>query len=184
MKSLIILTIPVLAALFAANFILIKTEPSWGQDEVAYIGEDALPDIASLAGIEIGGVRGQWGGIIGVSEDEASFTENGKCVFHYHFELSNIGSAQTGDFDYRLNAGSWSYTAEHTGIGAGGSVRAEGRIALAPGRHKVVIKLDNNENITESDEVNNVPFALRVDVDGECNSPEADEPILANNSDD
>jgi hypothetical protein len=184
MKSLIILTIPVLAALFAANFILIKTEPSWGQDEVAYIGEDALPDIASLAGIEIGGVRGQWGGIIGVSEDEASFTENGKCVFHYHFELSNIGSAQTGDFDYRLNAGSWSYTAEHTGIGAGGSVRAEGRIALAPGRHKVVIKLDNYENITESDEVNNVPFALRVDVDGECNSPEADEPILANNSDD
>lgn len=184
MKNLIGLAIPVLALLFAANFILIKTEPSWGQDEVAYIGEGALPDIASLAGIEIGGVRGQWGGFIRVSAADAAYVDNGKCVFHYGLGLYNGGGVPAEKFDYRLNAGGWSHTAEHPGIGAGGSVKAEGKITLAPGRHKVVIKLDSGGSVTESDEVNNVPFALRVDVDGECNSPEANEPILANNSDD
>ena len=183
MKSLIVLTIPVLAALLAANFILMKTGPSWGQDEVAYIGENALPDITSLEGIEIGGVRGEWGGFIQVSAADAVYVDNGKCIFPYDFELLNFGGVPAEKFDYRLNAGSWSHTAEHPGIGAGGSVNAEGRIALAPGRHKVVIKLDSGGSVTESDEVNNIPFALRVDVDGECDSPEADEPILANNSD-
>ncbi|HSC36098.1 MAG TPA: hypothetical protein VLG45_12550, partial [Thermodesulfobacteriota bacterium] len=112
MKNLIGLAIPVLALLFAANFILMKTGPSWGQDEVAYIGDDALPDIASLAGIEIGGVRGEWGGFIRVSASGAAYVDNGKCLFHYGFEISNSGSVFAVGFDYRLNAGSWSYTAE------------------------------------------------------------------------
>jgi hypothetical protein len=181
MKNLIGFAILALALLFAAHFILIKTEPSWGLDEVAYIGEDALPDIASPAGIEIGGVRGQWGGFVQVSAADAAYADNGKCVFLYSFELLNFGGVPAEKFDYRLNAAGWSHTAEHPGIGAGGSVNAEGRIALAPGRHKVVIKLDSRESITESDEVNNIPFALRVDVDGECESAEGDQSILANN---
>jgi hypothetical protein len=181
MKSLIVLTIPVLAALFTANFILIKTEPSWGLDEVAYIGEDALPDIASYTGIEIGGVRGQWGGFIRVDASDAAYADNGKCVFHYDLELYNRGGVPVDKFDYRLNSGSWSAVSGQPGIGAGGSVSAAGDIALAPGRQKVVIKLDSRESITESDEVNNVPFALRVDVDGECYSPGLNQPILADN---
>ncbi|GEM_PF-2756912 len=181
MKNLIGFAIPALALLFAANFILIKTEPSWGLDEVAYIGEDALPDIASPAGIEVGGVRGEWGGYIRIDASDAAYADNGKCVFHYDLELYNRGGVPVDKFDYRLNSGSWSAVSGQPGIGAGGSVSAAGDIALAPGRQKVVIKLDNNENIAESDEVNNVPFALRVDVDGECESAEGDQSILANN---
>jgi hypothetical protein len=183
MKNPIVLTIRILALLFAADFVLLNPELSWGQDEVAYIGDGALPDLASPAGIEIGGMRGEWGGLIRVDAADAAYSDNGKCVFHYGLGLYNGGGVPVEKFDYRLNVGSWSAVSGQPGIGAGESVIAVGNIALSPGMQKVVIKLDNNENIAESDEVNNLPFALRVDVDGECNSPDADDPVLANNSD-
>ena len=56
---------------------------------------------------------------------------------------------------------------------------AIGDIELRSGKQKVVIKLDNNDQITESDELNNMPFALQIDVKGKCSSDNKSNSVIA-----
>ena len=162
----------ILAILFLVGFIVTHARPSRAADEILHIGGGMLPDITSPAGIEIAGERGYWGGALRLDADDASYTEDGKCVFRYGIELVNSGHAPAGEFSYRLNAGGWSAIVKEDGIGEGGSVTSVGEIALSPGRQKIAIKLDNHESVAELDELNNVPFALRVEVDGDCDDRE------------
>lgn len=181
MENATAMRLEILAILLAFNFIIAGTGPLRAADDIVHADEGMLPDISSPRGIEIGGVRGEWGGVVKLSASGASFTDNGKCVFRYGLELMNSGSAPADEFGYRLNAVGWSAVMESPGIGAGERVVAEGEIVLNPGKQKVVIKLDNDEYITESDELNNVPFALRVDVDGKCETGDKGLPVLATN---
>ena len=72
---------------------------------------------------------------------------------------------------------------EEDGIGEGGSVTAVGEIALSSGRQKIALKLDNHESVAELDELNNVPFALRVEVDGDCDKDRENPQLVADSED-
>lgn len=172
MKNSIASIYLIMIALYALALLVICAEFSLA-------GGRNLPDIASPYGIEIGGVRGEWGGVIRINADNAYRTDDGRCVFDYGLELINAGGAPAGNFDYRLNADGWSAVSAQSALEAGEWTNSSGRIALSPGKHKVVVKLDNNDNLDESDEMNNAPLALRVEIDGECESRVEDQPILA-----
>lgn len=172
----------ILTVLFLAGFILAHARPSRAADEILNAGGGMLPDITSPLGIEIAGDIGYWGGALRLDADDASYTDGGKCVFRYGIELANSGSAPAGEFSYRLNAGGWSNIVDEDGIGEGGSVTSIGEIALSPGKQKIAIRLDNHEDVTELDELNNVPFALRVEVAGSCDSGGQSLPLVADNT--
>ncbi len=183
MKNSITVKFGILAFLVLAVFIIAWARPSHAADEILYVDSGMLPDITSPVGIEIAGERGYWGDAVRLNADAASYTEDGKCVFRYGIELVNSGPAPAGEFSYRLNTGGWSAIVEQDGIGEGGSVTSVGEIALSPGRQKIVIKLDNHESVAELDELNNVPFALRVEVDGDCDKDRENPRLVADSGD-
>lgn len=152
--------------------------------ECSLSAESDLPDVASPYGIEIGGVRGEWGGVVRVNADNAYMDDDGRCVFDYGLELINKGGAPTGEFEYRLNAGGWTTISTQSAMEAGEWANSSGSIALSPGKHKLVVKLDNKDSLNELDEMNNAPLALRVEIDGECEVRSADQPILADKGND
>lgn len=152
--------------------------------ELSLAADKALPDIASPYGIEIGGVRGKWGGVVRISADNAYVDDVGRCVFDYGLELINKGGAPTEEFEYRLNAGGWSSISKQSAMESGEWISSSGSIALSPGKHKIVVKLDNNDSLNESDEMNNAPLALRVEIDGECEALSAELPLLADKDND
>ena len=179
MKNPITVKFGIIAFLVLAIFMAAHPMPSRAADEILYLGGGMLPDITSPVGIEIAGERGYWGDAVRLNADDASYTEDGKCIFRYGIELVNSGPAPAGEFSYRLNAGGWSGIVDEDGIGEGGYVTSVGEIALSPGRQKIAIKLDNHENVAELDELNNVPFALRVEVDGDCDKDRENPQLVA-----
>ncbi len=184
MKNSITVKFGVLAFLLLAGFLAAQARSSHAADEIIHVdGGGMLPDITSPVGIEIAGERGYWGDAVRLNADDASYTDDGKCVFRYGIELVNSGHAPAGEFSYRLNAGGWSSIVDEDGIGEGGGVTSVGEIALSPGRQKIAIKLDNYESVNELDELNNVPFALRVEVDGDCDKDRENPQLVADSGD-
>ena len=183
MKNSITVKFGIIAFLVLVVFMAVQARPSHAADEILYLDGGMLPDITSPVGIEIAGERGYWGDAVTLNADDASYTEDCKCVFRYGIELVNSGPAPAGEFSYRLNAGGWSAVVDEDGIGEGGSVTSVGEIALSPGRQKLAIKLDNHENVAELDELNNVPFALRVEVDGDCDKDRENPQLVADSGD-
>jgi hypothetical protein len=129
----------------------------------------AMPDLQTKPGIEIGGVKGAWGGMINVNANQAVETSNGACLFKYLIDLQNLGTAATGPFEYRLRAGTWSIVQGHPGLAPNTSGKGQGKIALKPGIQDVVVAVDNMNKISETNEQNNIPKALKVNVVGNCN---------------
>ena len=168
MKKLTLKSIRLLAVLIITNICITLSAAS-----------SELPDLAGYPGIEIAGKRALWGERIKIDADNASYYENGKCVFRYDLGLVNLGSSSTGEFGYRINSGGWSKIQTHSGVEANQETNAIGEIELKPGKQKVVIKLDNKDQITESDELNNIPFALEVNVKGKCNADHKSKSVIA-----
>lgn len=179
MKNSVTVKLGILAVLLLISFILVDARPSRAADEILYAGGGMLPDITSPLGIEIADEMGYWGGALRLDANDASYSYGGKCVFRYGIELVNMGTAPAGEFSYRLNAGGWSNVVHEDGIGEGGSIISIGEIALSPGRQKIAIRLDNHEDVDELDELNNVPFALRVEVSGDCGRDRENLPFVA-----
>lgn len=159
MKKLTLKSVQILTLLILANLGLGISASS-----------NELPDIAGYPGIEIAGNQAQWGGRIKIDASDAAYSKNGRCVFRYDLGLTNLGGTSTGEFGYRINSAGWSKTETHPGVDANEKTTAIGEIELKPGKQKVVIKLDNEDQIAESDELNNMPFALQIDVKGKCKS--------------
>ena len=168
MKELTLRSIKLLAVLIIVNICITMS---------AFSGE--LPDLAGYPGIEIAGHKANWGERIKISADDAVYNENGRCVFRYDLGLVNLGSTSTGEFGYRINSGGWSRTQKHPGVEANEKTSAVGEIELKPGKQKVVIKLDNQDQIAESDELNNMPFALEINVKGKCNADSRSKSMIA-----
>ncbi len=159
MKNLTLQSIQVIALLIFSSLFIAAGAVS-----------NELPDLAGDPGIEIAGIRAQWGGKVEINAEDADYSKNGRCVFRYDLGLVNQGSAPTGEFGYRINSGGLAKTQTHPGVEANEEITAIGEIELRSGKQKVVIKLDNNDQIEESDELNNMPFALQIDVKGKCDS--------------
>lgn len=128
----------------------------------------ALPDLSTHPGIEVGGLHVNWGQTIILDAGSATGTHEGMCVFPYKVDIWNLGTAHTGAFQYRLKSGPWSILEGHPGIAAGGFTQAQGHIGLKPGKQKVLIGLDNMNQIAELNENNNIPQAVTVKLKGNC----------------
>ncbi|MEM7008787.1 MAG: hypothetical protein AAF462_06580 [Thermodesulfobacteriota bacterium] len=168
MKNLNLKSVQIAALLIISNLCI-----------TAWAFSNELPDLAGYPGIQIAGKQANWGEKIKIHAQDADYSKDGKCVFRYDLGLVNVGSAPTGEFGYRINSSGWSTSQTHPGVKAYEQTFAIGEIELKPGKQKLVIKLDNNEQITESDEFNNIPFALQIDVKGKCNSENNSESIIA-----
>ena len=81
MKNSITVKFGILAFLVLAGFMVAQSRPSLAADEILYVNSGMLPDITSPVGIEIAGERGYWGDAVRLNADDASYTEDGKCVF-------------------------------------------------------------------------------------------------------
>lgn len=172
MKNLTLKSVHIIAVFIISNICLIQSITAWA-------GSYELPDIASSPGIEIAGTDAHWGGGLKIDAKDAEYNKNGKCVFRYGLDLINLGNSPTGEFGYRINVNGWSKTEIHSGVQAKEEIRTTGEIELRPGKQKLVLKLDNKEQIYESDESNNLPFAVLVDVKGKCNSEIKEKSIIA-----
>jgi hypothetical protein len=139
-----------------------------GQFDHVQVASIVLPDLVSSYGMQIGGVRGKWGGKIRVNSSKAVSKANGLCLFDYVVDVKNTGTAPTGTFAYRMRAGKKSVTGNHAGIAAGKSSVVMGKVALKPGKYEVVVGFDNMNKIVESNEDNNITKPLRVKVTGTC----------------
>ena len=168
MKKLTLQSIQILTLLIIANLSLAISASS---NEIA--------DLAGYPGIEIAGKKAQWGERIKINAHDAEYSENGKCVFRYDLGLVNLGNTSTGEFAYRINSSGWSKTETHPGVEANEETSAIGEIELKTGKQKLVVKLDNKDQVAESDELNNMPFALLIDVKGKCNSGNKSNSMLA-----
>jgi hypothetical protein len=76
-------------------------------------------------------------------------------------------------FEYELQRGTWSLVEDHPGLAANQTIKAQGKIALVPGSQKVTLTLDQVYNLAESNEKNNTPAALTVNVIGDCGAKPA-----------
>ncbi len=128
----------------------------------------ALPDLSTHPGIEISGLKANWGETIILDASSATGTHEGMCVFPYKVDIWNLGTAHTGAFQYRLKSGPWSILEGHPGLPAGGFTQAQGHIGLKPGKQEVIVGLDNMNQIAESNENNNIPKAVVVKLKGNC----------------
>lgn len=128
----------------------------------------ALPDLSTHPGIEVAGLHANWGETIVLDASLAAGTHKGMCVFPYKVDIWNLGNAHTGAFEYRLKSGTWSILEGHPGLAAGGFTQAQGHIGLKPGKQKVLVGLDNMNQIVESNENNNIPQAVTVKLKGNC----------------
>jgi len=172
MKNSAIKSILILALIIVSNFCIFP-----GMKAMSASSE--LADIASYPGIEIAGTGARWGGRIRLNSEDALYSENGKCIFRYDLGLMNTGNTPTGEFGYRIDLSGWKKEETHPGILSNEESITKGVIELKPGKQKLVLKLDNNDQINESDEINNVPFALHVEVKGKCNSENRETSIIA-----
>lgn len=128
----------------------------------------ALPDLSTHPGIEVGGLKANWGETIILDAGSATGTFKDMCVFPYKVDIWNLGTAHTGAFEYRLKAGPWSILEGHPGLSAGGFTQAQGHIGLKPGKQEVIIGLDNMNQIVELNENNNIPQAVTIKLKGNC----------------
>lgn len=128
----------------------------------------ALPDLSTHPGIEVAGLQANWGDTIIIDASLATGSHNGMCVFPYKVDIWNLGTAHTGAFEYRLKSGTWSILEGHPGLAAGGFTQAQGHIGLKPGKQKVLVGLDNMNQIAELNENNNIPQAVTVKLKGNC----------------
>ncbi len=147
--------------------------------EVSSINSE-LPDITSSDSIRIADTVGEWGSSIQLRAEDAIHSVNGRCVFPYQIQISNRGESSSDSFEYRINVGSWSRVESYSGLDTDEVINTHNTIALETGKQKVVIKLDSNQEVVESNELNNVPFALRVKVKGDCDSNDNRKSLLAN----
>jgi len=134
----------------------------------------ALPDLSSYPGIEIGGLKVNWGDTIILDASSATEMYKDMCVFPYKVDIWNLGNAHTGAFQYRLKSGQWSILEGHPGLSAGAFTQAQGHVGLKQGKQLVVIGLDNMNQIVESNENNNIPNAVTVKLKGNCFSIKPD----------
>jgi hypothetical protein len=132
-----------------------------------------LPDLESAARLRIAGKHTvAWGGSIVLTDADARTAANGVCQVAFEHEIRNVGTVATSEFSRRWNnegkAGGISASAPS--IPAGGALTRVDILALERGVNKLLMGLDNLNQVKEGNKNNNV-YALTVTMNGTCAGP-------------
>jgi subtilase family serine protease len=140
----------------------------------------AIPDIASKNGITIGaaGKSAPWGGAITLTESDAFLQSNGKCAFNVSYDMENLGATATGaPFKNRLVAAGTTVSEQSAlKLGPNETQKIDTQAYLAPGNYALQLHLDADNNVTESNEGNNL-VAIKINFNGKCTGAQP-KPIL------
>jgi hypothetical protein len=129
-----------------------------------------LPDLTSASQVRVAGkYQVGWGESITVKASDARRMHNGLCDFAIAHDLLNTGTAGAGAFSRRwLNQQNpVTFTATYPPVPAGGSVSRVDTLGLRPGVNRLILALDNLDQVKESNEKNNL-FRLVIEVTGSC----------------
>jgi hypothetical protein len=129
-----------------------------------------LPDLTSAAQLTVAGKHTvAWGGAVTLTDADARAANDGVCQVAFEHEMRNAGGAASGGFSRRWNNEGQAAGPASTApaIAAGGAVKRVDTLSLKPGVNKLVLGLDNLNQVQESNENNNV-VALTVTINGNC----------------
>lgn len=136
-------------------------------------------DLASGDGVTIGGADGKfvrWGGSVVLSDADAMVRVNGRCAFRVSYGMHNKGNSVTGQFKNYLVANGAAVAVNGQLTLAGSERRqVDARPYMTPGSYELVLKLDAEDSLAESNEANN-RAAIHVTVKGRCDGGQA-EPV-------
>jgi hypothetical protein len=134
-----------------------------------------LPDVTSRGGLRIGSVLVPWGNAAAVEIKGAEAIQAGPqaCAFNATYEMTNLGgAATTAPFVNRLRVDRSTVVATNSGLAL---ARHETKsVATAPylpaGEHTLELSLDDDGNVSESNEANN-RFKATYRLTGPCGAP-------------
>jgi hypothetical protein len=127
-------------------------------------------DLTSSRGISIGATLVPWGGSIVLDESDALFRANGRCAFRISYDVTNTGHRPTGPFKNFLTTPLNTVAINASaGLAAGETRMVETQSFLVPGTYGLVLRLDAENALTESNEANNGYF-IKVELKGQCRS--------------
>lgn len=132
-----------------------------------------MPDITSSGGMKINGKHVPWGGTLDISETDATKAAGGTCTYSdIYYDVENAGSAAAGPFTNRWYSG---YQA-HVEVGTQSDLMLQPgemqrlrtqELHMVPGANPVVLVLDADNEVNESNENNN-RLSVTVNVHGKC----------------
>lgn len=130
---------------------------------------DELSDITSKDTISIGGKSSAWSGSITLDENDAFLVSGGLCAFRVSYDIVNNGQLATSPPFWNRTRASGDVVTQQSNLElAAGEERNILTDAYIPaGTHTVELSLDDDAQVTESDETNN-KFSLTVTVGGAC----------------
>lgn len=139
------------------------------------------PDVKSQGELRLGTKSVPWGGSLTVTDADAILLSGGKCAFDIEYIMANAGNdAAEPAFTNRLRSGTV-VVSQQTGltlaVGEIRTIKTQGY--LSPGPHTLTLTLDDADNLSESDETNNV-YSAQVEVKGPCDAKLADITAKAN----
>ncbi len=130
-----------------------------------------LPDVTALGEVTFGDKTAPWGGTLTLDDSDAINIApgTGRCVFRMSYDIRNPGPVATSPpFWNRTRAGSEVITQQsNLELAAGEERNILTDPYISAGTHTVELSLDDDAEVTESDETNN-RFSLTVTVGGSC----------------
>lgn len=132
-------------------------------------------DVTSKGGVTLGGAIGgaggkfvPWGGSVVLGERDAFLQSNGKCAFNATYDMVNLGNAATAPFkNYLLAKGATVAINSGLTLEAGQTKKISTQPYLSPGSYDFQLKLDAENNVSESNESNNL-LNIHVTLSGTC----------------
>lgn len=132
------------------------------------------PDIKSDGIVSVAGKGSAWRGMIVVEAKDAARVSGGQCEFPVKYTVHNAGLSSTGQFGslWQNNPPTGSFGRSWLPLAPGGASTQTDLVMLKPGVNILRLTLDNLNQVSESNEGNNV-FLLTVNVTGICGSTPA-----------
>lgn len=134
------------------------------------VAHAAHSDIVSNGGIRIGSAFVPWGGSVVLDEGDALLRANGRCAFRFSYLVANNGKQPTGPFKNFLTTTTPQNTVAinpTAGLAAGESRQVSTQSFLVPGSYGLILRLDAENTLAESNESNNGYF-INIVLKGQC----------------
>lgn len=119
--------------------------------------QELKPDLTPGVNITVGNITGQWGGVINVDASIMSGRQRGdRCELRVVYDVKNIGQGNADKFVSKLFEDNDSLLQSTTQqLASGQQTKNSGVIYLANGSHLIGVSIDDQGQISESDEGNN-----------------------------
>ncbi|MET3130873.1 hypothetical protein AAKU55_001131 [Oxalobacteraceae bacterium GrIS 1.11] len=144
-------------------------------------------DVTSKGGVTIGGAIGgaggkfvPWGGSVVLKDSDAVLQSAGHCAFNVNYDMENLGNGTTAPFkNYLLAKGATVAINSGLTLDGGQTKKISTQAYLSVGTYDFQLKLDAENNLSESNENNNL-VGIRVTLNGACGAkPETAPPPKA-----